>query len=220
MATRLTRRRDRLGSSRRIRPCLRFSPFVSAGCLASTRPLRRRAKASPRLAAWSPSACAPPYCRVAGTWPFSSPLAASGAATAKRIAPMRGASAAGAEERCGRRTSPLTQNNRSRSTPVVSTAKSRISTFRQYIDSRGEETRTRFRRRPNVRRRFRGELSEQNPLGGYDFLRSTLSLIHPAGEAPAVRESVASAAERVLRRGFARRRLMNDVRPIDARIRR
>ena len=163
--------------------------------MASTRPLRRRARASPRLAAWSPSACALPYCRVAGTWPFSSPLAASGAATAERIAPMRGASAAGAEERCGRRTSPLTRNDRSRSTPVVSTAKSRISTFRQYIDSRGEETRTTFRRRSNVRRRFRGELSEQNPLGGYDFLRSTLSLIHAAGEAPAARESVASAAE-------------------------
>ncbi len=150
----------------RIRPCFRFSPFVSVGCLAPRRPLRQRARPPPRLAVWSPSACALPCCRVAGTWPLSSPLAASGAATAKRVVPMRGASVAGAEERHGRRTSRLRQNNRSCSKPVFSAAKWRIPPYRQYIDSRGEETRTTCRPRPNLRRRFRGEFSQQIPLGG------------------------------------------------------
>jgi hypothetical protein len=170
----------------RIRPCFRLSPFVSAGCLAPRRPLRQRARPPPRLAAWSPSACALLCCRVAGTWPLSSPLAASGAATAKRIAPMRRAPVAGAEDRHGRRTSRLTQNNRNCSTPIFSAAKSRISPYRQYIDSRGEETRTTCRPRPNVRRQFQAELSEQIPLGGHGFLSSTPSLIDAAGEAPVV----------------------------------
>jgi len=114
-------------------------------------------------------------------------------------------SIAGAEARPGRRISRLSRNIHSSPTPVASAAKSRTSTHRQYIDSRGEETRTTFCPHPNVRRRFRGEFSEQNPLGAYGFLRSTLSLIHTVGEAPAVRESVASAAERLVRRGFARK---------------
>jgi hypothetical protein len=107
----------------------------------------------------------------------------------ERFALVRVASVAGAEERRGRQISRFTQNNSRRSTSIVAAAKSCTSTYRQYIDSRREETRTTFRPRPNLRRRFRGELSEQNPLGVYDFLRSTLSLIHTVGRAPAAEKA-------------------------------
>jgi hypothetical protein len=63
-----------------------------------------------------------------------------------------------------------------RATPAVAAAKSRKSLYLQYIDSLREETRLIILWRSNVRRRIRGDFSEQIPSGVYGCLGSTLSL--------------------------------------------
>ena len=138
----------------------------------------------------------------------------------KRVAPLRAASIAAAEERHGCRISRLVQNSRGGLTPFVAVAKTCTWTYAQYIYSLREETSSTFPPRPKVRRRIRDELSGQKPLDSDHVTRSTPSLVDAAGRAPAARGSGRSTAERVLRLGFARRRPLNDVRPIGARTRR